>query len=116
MLGWAARVSIRAPKGSLWNPPRAPLEEALLAPGAPAGVLAVMGGAEAYELFLERRLRCLLPLARGQRSLARRRPVFQQVGPNRTPEDVLSEVMAFAPGESKVLQPDAGATLVTWVP
>ena len=103
------------PRALLWNPAGAPLEEALQALDAPAGVLAVIGGAEAYELFWSAGYDAFYLSRVASARLPGGRPVFQQVGPNRTPEDVLAS-HGLRPGESKVLQPDAGATLVTWVP
>jgi dihydrofolate reductase len=100
------------PRALLWNPAGASLEEALALLSA-QGVLAVIGGAEVYELFwdpgydefhLSRVARARLPGGR---------PVFRGVGPDRTPEDVLAS-HGLHPGETQVLEAGAGATLVSW--
>ena len=43
------------------------------------------------------------------------RPVFRDLSPRRTPEDVLAS-HGLHPGVAQTLDPVAGVTLVTWVP
>jgi dihydrofolate reductase len=103
------------PRALLWNPAGAALEEALRTLGAPAGMLAVIGGADAYEVFWRAGYDAFHLSRVATARLPGGRPVFRQVGPNRTPEEVLAS-HDLHPCESRVLQPDVGATLVTWVP
>jgi hypothetical protein len=41
------------------------------------------------------------------------RPVFPEIGPGRTPEDILAG-HGLTPGDTRVLDPARGVTLVTW--
>ena len=101
------------PKTLLWNPHGAPLEEAWAKLGAPDGMLAVIGAADVNQIFLERGFDAFhLSRVAGVR-LPGGRPVFLGLGPNRTPEDILTE-HGLKPGPERVLDPAARATLVTW--
>ena len=53
--------------------------------------------------------------ARTQARLPGGRPVFRDLSPRRTPEDVLAS-HGLHPGVAQTLDPVAGVTLVTWVP
>jgi dihydrofolate reductase len=99
----------------LWNPAGASLAQAWARLGAEEGTLAVIGGADVYELFwqegydafhLTRVARALLPGGR---------PVFREVGSSRTPAEVLAS-HALRPGPTILLDAAAQATLVTWAP
>ncbi len=102
------------PKALLWNPQGASLDEAWATLGAPDGMLAVIGGRDVNQLFLDRRLFDAFHLSRvaGVR-LPGGVPVFPGIGPDRTPEDILAE-HGLKPGPKRVLDAAAGATLVTW--
>ena len=75
--------------------------------------LAVIGGPDVYGLFLD--------IGYDEFHLSRvanvripgGRPVFPEIGPNRTPEDVLAS-HGLKPGAERVLDQAAGATLVGW--
>jgi dihydrofolate reductase len=100
------------PNSLLWNPQGATLEQAWTALGAPTGVLAVIGGPEVYRLFLDRYDAFHLTRAANVR-LPGGRPVFPEIGPGRTPEDILAG-HGLTPGDTRVLDPARGVTLVTW--
>lgn len=102
------------PKSLLWNPNGATLAEAWARLGAPSGLLAVIGGPEAYGLFLDDIGYDAFHLSRvANIRLPGGRPVFPQIGPDRTPEDVLAS-RGLKPMPQRVLDAAAGATLVTW--
>jgi len=101
------------PKALLWNPQGASLEEAWARLGAPDGMLAVIGGGDVNQIFLDRGFDVFhLSRVAGVR-LPGGRPVFPGIGPNRKPEDILAQ-HGLKPGPQQVLDPAAGATLVTW--
>jgi dihydrofolate reductase len=97
----------------LWNPQGATLAEAWTRLGAGDGVLAVIGGPEVYGHFLAVGYDVFhLSRVAGVR-LPGGRPVFPEIGPGRTPEDVLAS-HGLKPGPRRVLDAARGATLVTW--
>jgi dihydrofolate reductase len=101
------------PKTLLWNPLGASLEQAWAQLGAPDGMLAVIGGGDVNQMFLERGFDAFhLSRVAGIR-LPGGRPVFPGVGPDRTPEDILAQ-HGLKPGPQRVLDQAAGATLTTW--
>jgi hypothetical protein len=100
------------PKALLWNPIGASLTEAWARLGAPDGMLAVIGAGDVNEMFLDRFDAFHLSRVAGIR-LPGGVPVFPEIGPNRTPEDVLAQ-HGLKPGPERVLDAAAGATLVTW--
>ena len=90
------------PKTLLWNPQGASLDEAWAALGAPDGMLAVIGGGDVNQLFLDRCFDAFhlsrvagVRLPGGVRS-------FPDISPDRTPEDVLAE-HGLKPGPERVL-------------
>jgi dihydrofolate reductase len=100
-------------KTLLWNPQRASLQEAWTALGAPSGMLAVVGGPDVYELFLGIGYDAFhLSRVAGMR-VPSGRPVFPEIGPQRTPEDVLRS-HGLRPGPPQILDAAKKATLVTW--
>jgi dihydrofolate reductase len=101
------------PKALLWNPRGASLEQAWARLGASDGMLAVIGGGDVNQIFLDRGFDVFhLSRVAGVR-LPGGRPVFPGVGPDRTPEDILAQ-HGLKPGPQRVLDAAAGATLVTW--
>ena len=101
------------PKALLWNPTGATLEEAWERLGAPDGMLAVIGGPEVNQLFLDRGYDAFHLSRVAGVMLPGGRPVFPAVGRAQTPEDVLA-AYGLRPGPERVLDKAAGATLVTW--
>jgi len=98
--------------GLLWNPNGASLEKAWQTLGPADGILAVIGGTDAFGLFLELGLDAF-HLTRADRVwLPGGRPVFPGV-PLRTPEDLLAS-HGLQPGPPQVVDRAADITLVTW--
>jgi len=98
-------------KALFWNPAGASLDEALAALGQPEGRVAVIGGTDAFAMFLDRCDFFHLSRAPGVR-LPGGRPVFPEV-PNRTPEEVLTS-HGLAAGRRQVLDPAKGLVVVSW--
>jgi dihydrofolate reductase len=103
----------RHPNSLLWNPKGATLAEAWAALGAPDGTLAVIGGPEVYGLFLDIGYDTFHLTRVPHVRLPGGRPVFPEIGPDRTPEDVLAS-HGLKPGPQRVLDVARGVTLVTW--
>jgi dihydrofolate reductase len=101
------------PKALLWNPQGAPVAGAWAALGAPDGMLAVIGGADVNQFFLDLGYDAFHLSRVAGVTLPGGRPVFPGIGPDRTPEDLLAE-HGLRPGPSRVLDAGAGVTLVTW--
>jgi dihydrofolate reductase len=101
------------PKSLLWNPQGATLEQAWAELAAPAGVLAVIGGPDVYEHFLEVGYDAFHLSHAPRARLPGGRPVFPEIGPDRTPDGVLAS-RGLKPGPEQVLDQAAGVTLVTW--
>jgi dihydrofolate reductase len=100
------------PNSILWNPLGASLDEALEAIGAADGIIAVIGGPEVFSLFLPRYDRFHLSRA-AHATIPEGLPVFNEVGPNATPEDVLAR-HGLKPGPRRDLDAAAGVSVVTW--
>jgi dihydrofolate reductase len=100
------------PNSLLWNPAGATLDDALAALGAPAGTVGVIGGTEVFSMFLP--LYDAFHLSRAAHAkIPGGRPVFTEVGPNATPEDVLSR-HGLKPGPRRELDARAAVTIVSW--
>jgi dihydrofolate reductase len=101
------------PKTLLWNPKGASLADAWTELGAPDGMLAVIGGSDVNQIFLDHGFDAFhLSRVAGVR-LPGGRPVFPDIGPNRTPEDILAQ-HGLKAGPRRVLDAARGATLVSW--
>ena len=99
------------PMARLWNPAGASFSAACAALGVDTGTIAIIGGTEVFGLFLDGYDAFHLSRANKVR-LPGGRPVFPQV-PAQTPEDVLAS-HGLRPGERRVLDAQAEASLVTW--
>lgn len=100
------------PNSVLWNPAGASLEQAIEAVGDGDGVIAIIGGGEVFSMFLP--LYNAFHLSRAAKAkIPGGRPVFGEVGPNATPEDVLTR-HGLKPGLRRDLDTEAGVTVVTW--
>ena len=100
------------PHALLWNPVGATLEQAIAAVDAPPGTVAVIGGPEVFSMFLP--LYDAFYLSRAPHAeIPGGRAVFTEVGPNATPEDVLTR-HGLRPGQRRELDPEAGVAVVTW--
>jgi dihydrofolate reductase len=100
------------PNSLLWNPAGCPLEKAIEALGAAEGSVAVIGGTEVFSMFLPLyNIFCLSHAPHAK--IPGGRPVFNEVGPAATPEDVLTR-HGLKPGPRRDLDPAAGVFVVTW--
>ncbi len=100
------------PNSLLWNPMGCPLEKAIEALGAADGNIAVIGGTEVFSMFLP--LYDAFYLSHASRAkIPDGRPVFNEVGPLATPEDVLTR-HGLKPVARRDLDLAAGVTVVTW--
>jgi dihydrofolate reductase len=97
------------PKSLLWNPKGASLEEAWAALGPPSGRLAVIGGPDVYDLFLDIGYDAFHLTRVPNVRLPGGRPVFRSIGPDRTPEDVLAS-HGLKPGPEEMLGDNTPAT------
>jgi dihydrofolate reductase len=100
------------PNSWLWNPAGATIEQAIAALGAPAGVIAAIGGTEVFSMFLPVYDAFHLSHA-AHAKIPGGRPVFAGVGPGVTPEDILAR-HGLKPGPRQELDAAAGVTLVIW--
>src|ERR1700722_19809681 len=98
-------------KALLWNPAGALLEDALIALSVPDANLGVIGGPEAFALFLGRYDVFHLSRAPNVR-LPGGRPVFPEV-PVQTPEEILA-AHGLVPDPPVVLDQEEGLTMVSW--
>jgi dihydrofolate reductase len=103
----------KRPMGMLWNPAGATLEEAWARLGSPTGMLAVIGGPDVYQLFLEIGYDAFHLTRAANVRIPGGRPVFREILTGLTPEDVLTS-RGLKPGPVRVLDASAGVTLVTW--
>jgi dihydrofolate reductase len=101
------------PRALLWNPEGASLEEAWNALAPPPGTLAVLGGGEVYAYFLIRGYDEFHLTRVPHVRLPGGRPVFPDIGPTRSPEDILRE-HGLRGGPAQVIDARLGVTLVTW--
>ncbi len=100
------------PNSLLWNPAGISLDEAIAALGAADGAIAAIGGTEVFSMFLP--LYDVFNLSRAAKAkIPGGRPVFEEVGPNATPDDVLTR-HGLKPGPRRELDPQAGVSEVTW--
>jgi dihydrofolate reductase len=100
------------PNALLWNPTGADLDKAITALGAGDGPVAIIGGPEVFSMFLP--LYDVFHLSRAANAkIPGGRPVFEEVGPNATPEDVLTR-HGLKPGPRRDLDAQAGVSEVDW--
>jgi dihydrofolate reductase len=100
------------PNAVLWNPAGASLDEAYAVLGASGGTLAVIGGTEAFGLFLELGYDTFHLSRAGHAQLPGGRPVFPGIPPG-TPEELLTQ-SGLKPGVARILDAAAELTLTTW--
>jgi dihydrofolate reductase len=101
------------PNSLLWNPADAPLEQACHALGVATGTVAVLGGTEAFDLFLDIGYD-VFHLSRADKvKLPGGTPVFSQIRSGRSPEDVLAQ-FGLEPGPLRALDDANAVTLVSW--
>ena len=100
------------PMARWWNPAGASFAAACAALGVEHGTVAIIGGTDVFGLFLDIGYDAFHLSRADKVRLPGGRPVFPQV-PAQTPEDVLAR-HGLHPGERRVLDAQADATLVTW--
>ncbi|HEV3159346.1 MAG TPA: dihydrofolate reductase [Xanthobacteraceae bacterium] len=100
------------PNAWLWNPVGANLDAALHRLGIGDGTIAVIGGTEVFSLFLPLYDAFHLSQAANAK-IPGGLPVFSEVGPNATPEDVLAR-HGLKPGPRRDLDRTAGVSVMTW--
>jgi dihydrofolate reductase len=100
------------PNALLWNPVGASLDAALAQLGIGDGVVAIIGGTEVFSLFLPHYDAFHLSRAANAK-IPGGLPVFNEIGPNATPEDVLAR-HGLKPGPRRDLDPAAGVSVVAW--
>jgi dihydrofolate reductase len=101
------------PQAVLWNPAGATLEQAMAALDVGEGIIAVIGGTEIFGWFLP--LYDAFHLTRaGNAHIPGGRPLFPQVGPGMTPQDLLARcgLQAEPPRD---IDAGAGITLTTFM-
>jgi len=100
------------PNALMWNPLGATLIAALDEIGAAAGVVAIIGGTDVFGLFLPDYDAFHLSCATRAR-IPGGRPVFPQVGPAATAEEVLRK-LGLRLARQHDLDAAAGVSLATW--
>jgi len=100
------------PHSRLWNPAGADLAAALEALEPQAGPIAIIGGTGVFGLFLPCYDAFHLSRAAGAK-IPGGLPVFPDVGPKATAEDVLGAA-GLKPGPQRDLDAAAGVTVTTW--
>jgi hypothetical protein len=96
----------------LWNPVGTGLDAALARLGIGDGIIAIIGGTEVFSLFLPQYDAFHLSRAANAR-IPGGLPVFSEVGPNATPEDVLAR-HGLRPGPRRDLDSASRVSVVTW--
>jgi dihydrofolate reductase len=99
------------PNALRWNPAGATVEEAAAQLGVRAGVVAIIGGTEVFDLFLDRYDLFWLTVAQRAR-LPGGVPLFSGIPP-KTPHDVL-RAHGLQPGETRVLDERQSVDLIRW--
>ena len=100
------------PNALLWNPVGAGLDAALARLEIDDGIIAIIGGTEVFSLFLPQYDAFHLSRSANAR-IPGGLPVFSEVGPNATPENILSR-HGLKPGPRRDLDSAAGVSVVTW--
>ena len=100
------------PKAVLWNPQGgAPFETACEQAGVHTGVVAIIGGPDVFDMFMDRYDTFWLSQARHVR-LAGGEPVFSGV-PGQTPQEILSR-HGLKAGQSLILDAANGVSVTPW--
>jgi dihydrofolate reductase len=99
------------PNAIRWNPAGATIEEAAARLGVRAGVVAVIGGTEVFDLFLGHYDVFWLTLASRVR-LPGGVPVFSGIPPQTT-DDILRS-HGLQPAETRILDAEKGISLIKW--
>ncbi|WP_315779335.1 MULTISPECIES: dihydrofolate reductase [unclassified Bradyrhizobium] len=100
------------PLSTLWNPAGASFEAACAAAGVTTGTAAIIGGPVVFDMFMDRYDTFFLSLA-PHVSLPGGAPCFTEVGPGRSPQQVLT-AHGFAPANQLMLDPDHDVCVTAW--
>ena len=100
------------PNATLWNPAGASFESACEAAGVHDGRIAVIGGPEVFDMFMDRYDTFFLSLA-PHVSLPGGAPCFSGVGMGRSPQQVLTE-HGYKPANQLMLDPAADVSVTAW--
>jgi dihydrofolate reductase len=103
------------PKGFYWNPAGASFEEACRALGVSEGTIAILGGPYVYNLFLKDGFDAFYLCRAANVTLPGGVTVFPQVGPDCSPEDVLTQ-FGYDAGPVQILDEANAVTFVVWTP
>jgi dihydrofolate reductase len=99
------------PKATLWNPAGASFEAACERAGVRAGTVAIIGGPDVFEMFMDRYDTFWLSEAPRVR-LPGGEPCFPGV-PARSPQDILA-AHGLRAGEAQILDPAEGVSVTPW--
>jgi dihydrofolate reductase len=99
------------PKATLWNPAKASFEAACAHAGVHKGTVAIIGGPDVFDMFMDRYDTFWLSRAPNV-ALPGGEPVFSGV-PKQTPQEILSS-HGLKPGQSLVLDAANGVTVTPW--
>ena len=99
------------PRATLWNPANAPFEAACDHAGVHEGTIAIIGGPDVFDMFMDRYDTFWLSQAPNV-NLPGGEPVFAGV-PEKTPQEVLSS-HGLKPGQGLVLDAANGVTVTPW--
>jgi dihydrofolate reductase len=97
----------------LWNPEGASFEAAFGELGVDAGTIAILGGTDVYDMFLDIGYDAFYLCCAGAARIAGGTPVFSQVRSGRAPADILSQA-GLTPGPTQNLDEANALTLVAW--
>jgi dihydrofolate reductase len=100
-----------SPKTTLWNPSGTPFEAACDHAGVHAGTIAIIGGPDVFDMFMDRYDTFWLSQAT-KVSLPDGEPVFSGV-PYHTPQEILGS-HGLEPGQSQLLDAINGVTVTPW--
>jgi dihydrofolate reductase len=99
------------PKTTLWNPAGASFEAACDHAGVNSGTIAIIGGPDVFDMFMDRYDTFWLSQA-PRVKLPGGKPVFSGV-PRQPPQDILAR-HGLAPGESRILDAANGVSVTPW--
>lgn len=103
------------PRALLWNPTGASFEEACRALGVASGIVAILGGPQAYEVFFGIGYDVFLLSRAAGVKLPGGVPVFPEVRMGQTPEEVLAK-LGYVPGPTTYFDAEKKISLVNWTP
>jgi dihydrofolate reductase len=99
------------PNTTLWNPANASFQAACNHAGVPRGTVAIIGGPDVFDMFMDRYDTFWLSQATNV-TLPGGEPVFAGV-PKQTPQQILSS-HGLEPGQSLILDAENGVTVTPW--